>query len=135
RDHFARCDAAARPWLGLSLSEQLQAEEGSADDRFDDIDVVQPLLVALALSYAAWWTSIGVRPQAVLGHSMGEVAAACVAGALTLEQAMRVICRRSQLMKSTSGQGAMALVDLPLAEAQARLRGREQQLAVAVNNS
>jgi len=135
RDALERCDAAARPWLGASLIDQLQAEPGGAGDRFDEIDVVQPLLVSLALAYAAWWSSVGVRPDAVVGHSMGEVAAACLAGALPLEQAMRIICRRSQLMKRASGHGAMAMVDLSMAEAQARLAGREAQLAVAVSNS
>ncbi|NIM40823.1 MAG: SDR family NAD(P)-dependent oxidoreductase [Hydrogenophaga sp.] len=135
RETFERCDAAARRWLDVSLTDQLHAEPGSAGDRFDDIDVVQPLLVALALAYAAWWQSNGVRPDAVMGHSMGEVAAAAVAGALSLDEAMRVICRRSQLMKTTSGQGAMAMVDLSMDEAQARLRGREAHLAVAVSNS
>src|SRR5690606_35618912 len=66
-----RCDAAARPWLGLSLIQRLQAEPGSAQDAFERIDVVQPLLVSLALAYAAWWASIGVRPAALVGHSMG----------------------------------------------------------------
>ncbi len=135
RETFERCDAAARRWLDVSLIEQLHAEPGAAGERFDDIDVVQPLLVALALAYAAWWQSIGVRPDAVVGHSMGEVAAACVAGALSLDDAMRVICRRSQLMKTTSGQGAMAMVDLSMDEAQARIAGREDRLAVAVSNS
>jgi acyl transferase domain-containing protein/acyl carrier protein len=135
RETFERCDAAARAWLDVSLIEQLQMAPGSPGDRFDHIDVVQPLLVALALAYAAWWQSIGVRPDAVVGHSMGEVAAAGVAGVLSLDDAMRIICRRSQLMKTTSGRGAMALVDLSMDEAQARLRGREDRLAVAVSNS
>ncbi len=135
RETFERCDAAARPWLGASLIDQLRAEPGAAGDRFDDIDVVQPLLVALALAYTAWWNAIGVRCDALVGHSMGEVAAACAAGALSLDEAMRIICRRSQLMKTTSGRGAMALVDLSMDEAQARLRGREDRLAVAVSNS
>ena len=66
---------------------------------------------------------------------MGEVAAACIAGVLDLDQAMHIICRRSALMQRTSGQGAMALVDLSMEEARHRLHGREDRLSVAVSNS
>ena len=55
-------------------------------------------------------------PDAVVGHSMGEVAAAYIAGVLDIDQAMRIVCRRSALMRQTSGRGAMALVDLPMGE-------------------
>ena len=88
------------------------------------IDVIQPVLVALAIAYAELLRSVGVKPDAVVGHSMGEVAAACIAGALDLDQAMQVVCARSALMRRVSGQGAMALVDLPMAEVEARLAGR-----------
>ena len=81
------------------------------------------------------WESLGIVPDAVVGHSMGEVGAAHVAGALDLDQAMRIICRRSALMRRASGHGAMALVELSFDAAQARIAGREAQLAVAVSNS
>ena len=64
--------------------------------RLDQIDVIQPVLVALAIAYAALWRSIGIEPDAVVGHSMGEVAAAHIAGVLDLEQAMRIICRAAR---------------------------------------
>lgn len=135
RATLAQCDAAARPYADWSIVEQLMAEPGDANHQLDRIDVIQPVLVALAIAYAALWRELGVKPDAVVGHSMGEVAAACIAGALSLEQAMRIICRRSALMRKTSGQGAMALVDLSMADAQARLAGREQDVSVAVSNS
>ncbi|SHN35306.1 type I polyketide synthase [Rhizobacter sp. OV335] len=141
REHVFRaaldaCDDAARPFAAeWSITEQLAAEPGSAAYRLDQIDVIQPVLVALAWAYAALWRSHGVEPDAVVGHSMGEVAAAAVAGALSLPQAMRIICRRSALMRRTSGQGAMALVELSMADAQARIAGHEAQVAVAVSNS
>ena len=93
------------------------------------------MLVAIAIAYAELWRSLGVEPDAVVGHSMGEVGAAYIAGVLDLDQAMRIICRRSALMRRTSGKGAMALVELSMDEARARLRGREAQLSVAVSNS
>ncbi|WP_042696543.1 SDR family NAD(P)-dependent oxidoreductase, partial [Azospirillum sp. B506] len=83
--------------------------------------VVQPVLFALQVALAALWRSWGIVPAAVVGHSMGETAAAHVAGALSLAAAVRVICRRSRLLDRLRGQGAMALVELSLAEAQARL--------------
>lgn len=135
RATLAQCDAAARPYADWSILEQLAAEPGDANYQLDRIDVIQPVLVALAVAYAALWREFGVEPDAVVGHSMGEVAAACVAGVLSLDQAMRIICRRSALMRRTSGQGAMALVDLSMADAQARLAGREQDVSVAVSNS
>jgi acyl transferase domain-containing protein len=135
REALERCDAAARPFLGGSLLEQLHFEPGSPGYRLDQIDVIQPVLVALSIAYAALLRSIGIEPQAAVGHSMGEVGAACIAGALSLDDAMRVICRRSALMRQTSGQGAMALVELAVEEANARVRGREHELSVAVCNS
>ena len=112
-----RCDQAARPFVDWSIIEQLSAEPGTAAYRLDQIDVIQPVLVAIAIAYAALWRSLGIEPAAVVGHSMGEVAAACIAGVLDLDQAMHIICRRSALMRRTSGQGAMALVDLSMEEA------------------
>ena len=116
-----RCDQAARPFVDWSIIEQLSAEPGTPAYRLDQIDVIQPVLVAMAIAYAALWRSLGIEPAAVVGHSMGEVAAACIAGVLDLDQAMHIICRRSALMRRISGQGAMALVDLSMEEARTRL--------------
>jgi len=71
----------------------------------------------------------------VVGHSMGEVGAACIAGVLDIGQAMQVVCARSRLMRRVSGLGAMALVELSMEEARQRLHGREDRLSVAVSNS
>ncbi|WP_155797909.1 acyltransferase domain-containing protein, partial [Sorangium cellulosum] len=81
------------------------------------------------------WRSWGVEPDVVVGHSMGEVAAAHVAGALRLEDAVAIICRRSRLLRRISGQGEMAVVELSLAEAEQALSGYEARLSVAVSNS
>src|SRR5690606_20023814 len=99
-------------------------------------DVIQPAIFAIQIALAALWRSWGVEPDAVIGHSMGEVAAACVAGVLSLEEAARVICHRSQLMKRVSGQGAMALVELSFSEAEQVViaSGLADRLGVAVSN-
>lgn len=135
RETLARCEAAMRPFVDWSLEAQLLAQPEDTHYRLDQIDVIQPVLLALEIAFAELWRAWGVSPDAVIGHSMGEVAAAYIAGAITLDDAMRVICRRSQLMRRTSGQGAMAVVELTAVQAQQRLTGRESQLSVAVSNS
>ena len=78
----------------------------------DGIDRIQPVLVGMQLALTALWRSYGVEPDAVIGHSMGEVTAAVVAGALSPAEGLRVIATRSRLMSRLSGQGAMALLEL-----------------------
>ncbi len=126
-----RCEAAMAPFVSWSLRQKLSAEPL----QLDESDVIQPMLFAIQVALAALWQSWGIAPAAVVGHSMGEVAAAHVAGALSLEDAARIICVRSKLMLQMSGKGAMAAVGLPQAEAEALLAGREALLAVAVSNS
>ncbi len=132
REMIEHCEEALHPYVDWSLTEQLTADESQA--RLDEIDVVQPVLFALQVALAAMWRSWGIEPHAVVGHSMGEVAAAYVAGALSLNDAVQVICNRSQLMKRVSGQGAMAVVELSVDEAQTLLTGYEDRLSIAVNN-
>ncbi|MDX3504734.1 SDR family oxidoreductase [Streptomyces sp. ID03-2B] len=98
------------------------------------MDRVQPAVYALQLGIAAVLRGRGIRPAAVIGHSMGEITAAVVAGALTPEDGARIVCRRSLLMERTAGTGATALVELPAAEARRRLTGRPG-ISVAVHSS
>src|SRR5271166_3653503 len=93
--------------VGFSLQEVLAAGEPLVG-----IERIQPVLVAMQLALTALWRSYGVEPDAVIGHSMGEVTAAVVAGALTPAEGLRVIATRSRLMSRLSGQGAMALLEL-----------------------
>ncbi|QUR66895.1 type I polyketide synthase [Mycobacterium spongiae] len=95
------------------------------------IDRIQPVLVGVQLALTALWRSYGVTPDAVIGHSMGEVAAAVVAGALTPAEGLRVIATRSRLMAQLAGQGAMALLELD-ADATQTLIADVPQLTVAV---
>ncbi|WP_431727231.1 type I polyketide synthase [Verrucosispora sp. TAA-831] len=94
------------------------------DDRAQPVDVVQPMIFAVQVALAATWRSLGLRPAAVIGHSVGEIAAAVTAGMLTLDQGARLVCRRSTLLRDVAGAGAMVLVDVPADEARRRLRGR-----------
>ncbi|MFI0939915.1 sulfolipid-1 biosynthesis phthioceranic/hydroxyphthioceranic acid synthase [Streptomyces sp. NPDC021020] len=87
------------------------------------IDHVQPTLFAMQVGLAAAWRAAGVEPGAVIGHSLGEVAAAVVAGALTLDDGVKVICRRSRLCARLAGSGAMASIELPAARIEQELAG------------
>ena len=92
-----RCTTAMRPYITWSLGDEMIARPECS--RLDEVDVVQPMLFAMQVGLAALWQSWGIAPDAVVGHSMGEIAASCVAGALTLDDAARVICCRSQLVR------------------------------------
>ena len=99
--------------------------------RWSGIDRIQPVLVGMQLALTALWRSYGVEPDAVIGHSMGEVTAAVVAGALSPADGLRVIATRSRLMARLAGQGAMALLELDAAAAEA-LIADYPQVTVAV---
>ncbi|WP_143079289.1 acyltransferase domain-containing protein, partial [Streptomyces monashensis] len=86
-------------------------------------DVVQPVLWAVMVSLAALWESLGVRPAAVVGHSQGEIAAAVVAGALSLSDGARVVALRSRAIVALAGRGGMVSVALD-AEGAGELAGR-----------
>lgn len=132
-DAVDAADAAIRAEADWSPRDVLRGVAGAPDAA--RIDVVQPLLFVYALGLVAQWRAWGVEPEAVVGHSMGEVAAACVAGALSLDDAVRVICRRSRLLARVAGRGEMAVVELSAAEAERALAGQRDRLSVAVHNS
>ncbi|MET8027611.1 type I polyketide synthase [Streptomyces avermitilis] len=93
---------------------------------------VQPVLFAVQVALAATWRAHGVEPAGVVGHSMGEVAAAVAAGALSLQDGVRVICRRSALLSRIAGAGAMATVALGRAEVEADLADADAEASVSV---
>ncbi|MFD8981333.1 type I polyketide synthase [Streptomyces sp. NPDC059564] len=112
---FARgideCAEALAPWVDWSLVDVVTGAEAAAS--LDRIDVVQPALFAMLVSLARVWGSLGVTPDAVIGHSQGEIAAACAAGALTLSDGAKIVALRSRLLATVAGQGAMAGILLP----------------------
>ncbi|APE34784.1 hypothetical protein BOX37_13450 [Nocardia mangyaensis] len=102
------CERAFAPYVDWSLREVLT---GGADaPSLDRVDVVQPALFAMMVSLAAVWRSFGVEPDGVIGHSQGEIAAACVAGALSLEDAVRIVTLRSKAIVALAGTGGMVSV-------------------------
>ncbi|WP_405084867.1 SDR family NAD(P)-dependent oxidoreductase [Microbispora sp. NBC_01389] len=129
----ARLDECARA-LDRHVDWSLRDVLGDAD-ALRRVDVVQPALFAVMVSLAEVWRSFGVVPSAVVGHSQGEIAAACVAGALSLEEAVRVTVLRSQVIgRSLSGRGGLVSVPAPLAEVEEWLAGRDGRLSVAAVN-
>ncbi len=130
---IVRIDQLIQSNFGWSLLAELQGEGPAA--RIDEIDVVQPALFAIQVALAELWRSWGVRPDAVVGHSMGEVAAAHVAGILSLEDAVQIICQRSLLLKPFRGRGSMLVTELSPEQAEALLQGFSQDIAIAVINS
>ncbi|MGA6159102.1 SDR family NAD(P)-dependent oxidoreductase [Stenotrophomonas sp. NPDC087984] len=100
------CEGALAPFVDWSLADVLRGVEGAAD--LGRVDVVQPVLWAVMVSLAAVWAGYGVCPSAVVGHSQGEIAAAVVAGALSLEDGAKVVALRSRALRRLAGGGAMA---------------------------
>ncbi|MER6434102.1 type I polyketide synthase [Streptomyces sp900105245] len=127
------CEKALGEYTDWSLREELTRTQSAS--RIDEIDIAQPATFAIQVALASLWNSWGITPDAVVGHSMGEVAAAHVAGAISLEDAARIICLRSRLMKRVSGQGAMAVVELPRHVAELVIADESSRLSVAGANS
>ncbi len=111
---MAACEAALASFVDWSLTDVLRGVEGAPG--FDRVDVVQPVLWAVMVSLATLWRSYGVEPSAVVGHSQGEIAAAVVAGALSLEDGARVVALRSKAILALAGRGGMVSIPLPHAE-------------------
>ncbi|MEU7363121.1 MULTISPECIES: type I polyketide synthase [Streptomyces] len=130
-EQLRACEDALAPYVDWSLSQVLAEPGQSALLR---VDVVQPALFAVMVSLAALWRSHGVRPDLVVGHSQGEIAAAVVAGALTLEDGARVVALRSQALRALAGRGGMVSVAEPEEAAVRRVARWEGRLAVAAVN-
>ncbi|WP_156758128.1 type I polyketide synthase, partial [Actinokineospora pegani] len=130
---IAECAAELERWVDWSLVDVLRGEADAG--LVDRVDVLQPACFAVMVGLAEVWRSCGLSPDAVLGHSQGEIAAACVAGALSLADAARVVALRSQAIGSDlSGRGGMASVALSADDAVARLAPWADLVQVAAVN-
>ena len=118
---------------GWSLMDELLASE--AESRLQETEIAQPAIFALQVALAALWRSWGIVPDAVAGHSVGEVAAAHISGILSLESAVKVIYHRGRLMQKATGLGKMAAIDLPFDELQELISGYEDKLSIGGHNS
>ncbi|ADP81114.1 type I polyketide synthase [Pseudofrankia inefficax] len=123
-EHIERVAAALAPHVDWSLADVLRGRpsgDGTGPDWLERVDVVQPALFAVMTGLARLWESLGIRPDAVVGHSQAEIAAAYVAGILDLDDAARVVAVRSQIITRIAGLGGMASVPRPADAVQADL--------------
>ncbi|MET9487045.1 type I polyketide synthase [Nocardia sp. NPDC006630] len=129
---IAECEAALSEFVDWSLTDVLNETAGAPS--LDRVDVVQPALFATMVSLAALWRSLGIVPAAVLGHSQGEVAAAYVAGALSLGDAARIVTLRSRPLRELAGTGGMASINAPAARVRELMAGIDDLYLAAVNS-
>ncbi|MEU2059732.1 type I polyketide synthase [Streptomyces sp. NPDC013455] len=128
-----RCAAALAPHVDWDLTDVVAG--GAGDAWMKRVDIVQPVLWAVSVALAATWRAAGVEPDVVVGHSQGEIAAATVAGILSLEDAALIVALRSAvLLRTSAGTGRMLAVDLDAEAARAALEGFEDSVALAVHN-
>jgi acyl transferase domain-containing protein len=132
RSTVERCDELMRREGSWSLLEELGRDELSS--RLDETAICQPAIFALQVALASLWESWGLRPNAVVGHSVGEVAAAYLAGGLELEDAVRVIIHRGRCMDFAAARGIMLAVGLAPVVAAGLLKGREKEVSLAAIN-
>ncbi|MFC4518402.1 acyltransferase domain-containing protein, partial [Streptomyces ehimensis] len=128
---MARCEALLAEHLDWNLTDLIRQTDNAPS--LEREDVVQPACFAVMVSLAELWKSMGVEPHAVIGHSQGEIAAAVVCGALSLEDGVRVVALRARLIeRELAGHSGMLSLTLPLAETEQRITGWGNQLSVAV---
>ncbi len=131
-ESIRQCEQALAPLVEWRLEDVLRGAPGAPG--LERVDVVQPALFAVMVSIARLWRESGVQPQAVAGHSQGEIAAAHVAGALSLEDAARVVAMRSQALAALSGQGGMVAVALGHEALRGLLDSVEHPVSIAAIN-
>nr|WP_284746745.1 type I polyketide synthase [Amycolatopsis sp. RTGN1] len=131
---ITECDEALREFTGWSVLSVLRGEPGTPPA--DRVDVVQPMLWAVMVSLAAVWRAHGVEPDMVIGHSQGEIAAATVSGALSLQDGARVVALRSKAIGDVLGGrgGGMLAAGLPAAELLKRLDTWDGRISLAADN-
>jgi len=117
---------------GWSLLDEIIADE--TNSRIHETHIAQPAIFALQIALAALWRSWAVEPAAVVGHSVGEVAASCICGALSLAEAVQVVFHRSRLQARTAGQGSMLAAEISREDAERLLERHAGTLSVAADN-
>ncbi|MEU6162189.1 type I polyketide synthase [Streptomyces sp. NPDC047130] len=131
REALEECAAALEPFVDWSLWEVLESEDEGLWGR---VDVVQPVLWALMVSLAKLWRSAGVVPSAVVGHSQGEIAAAVVAGGLSVGDGARVVALRSRALRALAGRGGMVSLAAGAEVAGELVAGFDGRVSVAAVN-
>ncbi len=133
RQTLERCDALLRAHADWSLMDELAAEESRS--RLGATEIAQPAIFAIQAGLIELYRSLGIEPDAVVGHSVGEVAAALAASALGLEDAVEVVFHRARLMQRATGKGRMAAVAISVEESEGALAAYPGRLSVAAINA
>ncbi|MBD2522077.1 type I polyketide synthase [Nostoc sp. FACHB-133] len=132
RETIQECDRILKSLANWSLLQELAAPEDIS--RLQDTEVAQPAILAIQVALTALWRSWGIEPAAVVGHSLGEITAAYVAGVFSLEIALRIVVQRASLMQQATGKGKMAAIGMPWQELKPLLE-EFPGLAIAAINS
>ena len=133
RDAMDAFDLLYEETAGRSIKDAMWS--GSDGERITDVEIAQPANMALQWALTALWKSLGIEPQIVVGHSVGEIAGACVADALSLEEGVRIIYQRSRLQKELQGRGEMLAVGVSSIEAEELIESYGDGLSIAAVNS
>ncbi|MEU6177777.1 type I polyketide synthase [Streptomyces coeruleorubidus] len=133
REELEACGRALAPYVDWCPADVLRGAPGAPG--LGEVEVVQPLLFSVMVSLAAVWRAHGVEPDAVVGHSQGELAAAYVCGSLTLEEAARAVALRSRAIARIAGTGGLLSIALPADRVMPYLERSADELSVAVVNS
>lgn len=133
RKEIERLDKLFFPLANWSIIDEIQAEEDTS--RIGETEFAQPLIFSIQIGLTALWASWGIKPYMVTGHSVGEVAAAVVSGAITIEDGVKIIYQRGKLMQQATGMGKMAAIGISEAEALRVIEPYNGQVSVAAINS
>lgn len=135
RAELERCDQLFAPHLGISLIEVMFAE--TSEDhatRLNQTGYAQPALFSIGVALAKLWQSWGVEPDCVMGHSLGEFAAACIAGVFSLEDGVKIVAQRARLMQALPSGGEMWMIHSAEADVRSFLKGHEKMVSIAAIN-
>src|SRR5262249_13461383 len=129
-----QCEDILRPVLKEPLLDVIYSADG-ASSPIDDTEYAQPALFAIEYALAQLWRSWGVTPSVVIGHSIGEYVAACVAGVFSLEDGLKLVAERGRLMQSLDQKGGMVSVFAPADKVIPFISRYEAELSIAAINS
>jgi len=131
---FDECDRLFQPYVNQSLADLIYSDKYSSKD-IERTFYAQPLIFTIEFALLKFWKSVGVTPEIVLGHSIGEYAAAVAASILSLEDAVKLVALRGRLMDSAPGEGAMSAIYANKATVEALLQGYEDKVSIALHNA
>jgi acyl transferase domain-containing protein/NADPH-dependent curcumin reductase CurA len=133
RATIEECNELVKEFAGWSLIDHLMAAEDVS--KLQHTEFAQPAIFAVEIALARLWMSWGITPQVIIGHSAGEIAAACASGILALREAVRVVVLRGRLMESATGFGKMATIHLPASAVAERIKSFGDEVSIAAINS